>query len=53
MVWKKSIKPNHNEGWFKSKKFSAYLDKIGWGGNYAFFITDIVKYDAARKIASF
>ena len=47
---KKSLKPNHKEGWFKSKKFFAYLDKIGWGGNYALFITDIVKYDTPRKI---
>lgn len=50
---RKSIKPNRKEGWFKSKKFSAYLDEIGWGGNYAIFITDVIKYDTARKRASF
>lgn len=34
---KKSLNPNHKEGWFKSKKFSAYLDKIGWGGITHYF----------------
>lgn len=41
---KKSLKPNENEGWFKSKKFNTYLDEIGWGGNYALFLHDIIKY---------
>lgn len=40
----KSLKPNPNEGWFKSKKFSKYLDQIGWGSNYAVFINEVIKY---------
>ncbi|PEW74424.1 hypothetical protein CN449_14120 [Bacillus thuringiensis] len=40
----KSLKPNPNEGWFKSKKFSKYLDTIGWGSNYAVFIQEVIKY---------
>ncbi|EJQ36017.1 hypothetical protein IEE_05493 [Bacillus cereus BAG5X1-1] len=40
----KSLKPNPNEGWFKSKKFSKYLDHIGWGSNYAVFIHEVIKY---------
>jgi len=42
---KKSLKPNPKEGWFKSKKFAAYLDKVGWSGNYALFLTHIVEYE--------
>ncbi|WP_197232155.1 hypothetical protein [Lysinibacillus sphaericus] len=42
---KKSLKPNHKEGWFKSKKFSSYLKKIGWGSNYALFLMDTVAYE--------
>ncbi|TKI65292.1 hypothetical protein FC756_17035 [Lysinibacillus mangiferihumi] len=41
----KSLKPNHKEGWFKSKKFSSCLEKIGWGSNYALFLMDIVAYE--------
>lgn len=40
----KSLKPNPNEGWFKSKKFNKYLDQIGWGDNYAVFINEVIKY---------
>lgn len=40
----KSLKPNPNEGWFKSKKFNKYLDQIGWGSNYAVFIHEVIKY---------
>lgn len=41
---KKGIKANYNEGWFKSKKFSSYLDKINWGGNYVIILNDIIEY---------
>ncbi|MGN4544852.1 hypothetical protein [Bacillus cereus group sp. MYBK95-2] len=40
----KSLKPNPNEGWFKSKKFNKYTDQIGWGSNYAVFIQEVIKY---------
>lgn len=40
----KSLKPNNKEGWFKSKKFSSYLEKIGWGSNYALFLMDTIEY---------
>lgn len=47
----KSITPNYNEGWFKSKKFMAYLDSIGWGGNYAIFLDNIKKYNSPQNIS--
>lgn len=33
------LKPNHNEGWFKSKKFIRYLDSLNYNEkNYAIMI---------------
>lgn len=50
----KNIKPNPNEGWFKSKKFFRYLSNIGFwdtdsrmNWNYALFLQDTVAYREA------
>lgn len=42
--FRKSLKFNPNEGWFKSKKFSKYLNQIGWGSNYVVFINDVIQF---------
>lgn len=42
---RRGIKANLNEGWFKSKKFSSYLDKINWGGNYAIFLCNVNEFE--------
>lgn len=43
--FRKSLNFNPNEGWTKSKKFSKYLNQIGWGSsNYVVFINDVIQY---------
>ena len=40
---KRNLRPNPNEGWFKSKKFTKYLSDIGYSTehNYVLFLTNI------------
>lgn len=56
----KGITPNLNEGWFKSKKFSAYEKEIGLYGdndalscNYALIMDDPILYDEAKPLTAF
>lgn len=51
-----NIKYNANEGWFKSKKFSTYLNEIGWENskfNYALYLTNFKKYQYPKDIKEF
>ena len=56
----KGIKPNMNEGWFKSKKFLSYQHEIGFFGdrdclscNYALILNNYNKYEIAKDISLF
>lgn len=53
----KGIKPNKNEGWFKSKRFREYLEKIGFypnlDFNYALVLGDPKKYEKAVPLHAF
>jgi len=48
-----NVKPNMNEGWFKSKRFTAYKNEIGWGGNYALHLDNIIKYETPKTLSDF
>lgn len=38
----KKLKPNPNEGWFRSKKFTKYLDELNFQNmNYVVVLTDL------------
>lgn len=54
---KHNIKPNMNEGWFKSKKFKKYIEDIGWkfpqDFNYALELSNIQKYDKPKILSDF
>ncbi len=50
---KHALKANPNEGWFSSKKFSAYTDKIGWGGNYALYLEHVIPYAEPKPLSVF
>ncbi len=39
-----ALEPNMNEGWFKSKRFTAYKEKIGFGGNYALILDSPITF---------
>lgn len=52
----KKIKPNMNEGWFKSKKFIKYREEIGWEKcdfNYALKLYAPQKYDEPKPLCHF
>lgn len=56
----KSIKPNMNEGWFKSKKFKEYQREIGFFGendsldfNYALCLGGAHKYTHPKPLSCF
>lgn len=56
----KGISPNMNEGWFKSKKFYAYQQEIGFFGdndclscNYALILHNHQKYKNAKEISEY
>lgn len=56
----KGITQNLNEGWFKSKKFNAYLKEIGFfdnndslNCNYALILDDPILYDEAKPLTAF
>ncbi|MDO4301913.1 MAG: hypothetical protein Q4D26_11040 [Clostridia bacterium] len=56
----KSYKPNNNEGWFKSKKFLKYQQKIGFFDdygelkvNYAINFAPVKKFDEPLDISNF
>ena len=54
--YRNDIKPNMNEGWYKSKKFNRYLDKIGYGTldfNYAIVLKHFQPYDPPLPIGTF
>lgn len=57
---KKGIKPNMDEGWFKSKKFTEYQRKIGFLGredgmyfNYALVLSSPQKYTHPKPLSCF
>jgi predicted transcriptional regulator len=50
---KHGYNPNHNEGYFKNKKFKTYTEKIGWGGNYALCLGYVMKYDIPKDLLEF
>ena len=56
----KGIKPNMNEGWFKSKEFMAYQREIGFIGkddslnfNYALLLNEPQKYTHPKPLSCF
>lgn len=56
----KKIKPNMNEGWFKSKKFNEYKKEIGFFNkddklecNYALILDESFKYETPKDISDF
>lgn len=48
-------KPNMNEGWFRSERFSKYRDDIGHhcDCNYALYLTDIKRFHEPMPLSSF
>ncbi len=50
---KHALKANPNEGWFSSKKFTDYTDKIGWGGNYALYLEHVIPYAEPKPVSAF
>lgn len=56
----KGIKPNMNEGWFKSKKFLRYKKEIGFFNtddsltcNYALILDTPIQYECPRSLSDF
>jgi predicted transcriptional regulator len=56
----KGINPNMNEGWFKSKKFTAYQKEIGFFAdddslccNYALILDNPILYEVAKPLEEF
>ncbi len=55
----KDIRPNMNEGWFKSKRFWNYLKEIGYDSedkqkwNYAMVLDDPKTYETSKALSEF
>lgn len=57
----KNIKPNMNEGWFKSKKYHEYEKEIGLFGqndellsfNHALILDSPIKYDKSKPLTEY
>ena len=57
---RKGIRPNYDEGWFKSKKFTTYLEEIKTAAgsknqdfNYIIMLSYPYKYDIPKPLSSF
>ncbi|MDQ0361546.1 hypothetical protein [Breznakia pachnodae] len=51
-----NLKPNLNEGWFSSKKFISYLEKIGWETHdfdYILWFANVQEYQKSIEISEF